>query len=120
MRVMVIVKATRDSEAGTMPSPELLAAMGAFNESLVKAGVMIDGAGLKASSHGARVGFSGEARPVSRGPFPNTPDLIAGYWVWKVASVDDAIAWAKKCPNPHPGHECHIEIRPMFEETDFL
>jgi hypothetical protein len=116
---MVIVKATTDSEAGRMPGPELLAAMGAFNEDLVKAGVMIDGAGLRASSHGARVGFVGDSRPVTKGPFPLTTDLTAGYWVWKVASLEEAIAWARKCPNPHPGHECHVEIRPMYDESDF-
>lgn len=119
MRVMVIVKATKDSEAGVMPSPELLAEMGAFNEELAKAGVMLDGAGLKASSHGARVQFSGASRSVVDGPFAETKELIAGYWVWQVKDLAEAIAWAKRCPHPHPGTDTHLEIRPLFEESDF-
>lgn len=119
MRVMVIVKANTQSEAGEMPGKDLLEAMGKFNEELIKAGVMLDGAGLKASSHGARVRFSGASRAVIKGPFPETKDLIAGYWVWKVNSLDEAIEWLQRCPNPHPGHEPEVEIRPLFEESDF-
>jgi hypothetical protein len=119
MRVMVIVKASRESEAGVMPSPELLAAMGKFNEELVKAGVMLDGAGLKASKHGARVRFSGSKRGVLDGPFAETKELVAGYWLWQVKSLDEAIEWLKRCPHPHPGHETEIEIRPLWEEADF-
>lgn len=120
MRVMVIIKATRDSEAGVMPSPELLAQMGAFNEALVKAGKMLDGAGLKPTSQGARVRFTGSSRTMLPGPFPDTRDLIAGYWVWEVDSLDDAIAWVKRCPHPHPGTDTEVEIRPLFEESDFV
>jgi len=119
MRVMVIVKATKDSEAGVMPSPQLLADMGKFNEQLVKAGVMLAGAGLKASSHGARVRFSGSNRSVTKGPFTESKDLIAGYWVWKVKDLAEAIEWLKKCPHPHPGTDTELEIRPLFEESDF-
>ena len=118
MRVMVIVKADEDSEAGVMPSEQLLTEMGAFNEELVKAGVMLDGDGLKPSSAGARVRFSGEKRTVIDGPFPETKELIAGYWIWQVDSLDEAIAWAKRCPNP-TGSESVIEIRPVFEAEDF-
>jgi len=118
MRVMVIVKASKDSEAGIMPKKKLLTAMGKFNEELVKAGVMLDGAGLKASANGARVRFSGALRTVVNGPFPEAKDLVAGYWLWKVKSLDDAIQWVKRCPNPHPG-DSEIEIRPLFEESDF-
>lgn len=119
MRVMVIVKATKDSEASLMPGPELLADMGKFNEELIKAGVMLDGAGLKASSHGARVRFSGSKRTVIDGPFTESKELIAGYWLWQVRSLEEAIEWLKRCPNPHPGHEPEVEIRPLFEEADF-
>jgi hypothetical protein len=118
MRVMVIVKATKDSEAGKMPTPDLLAAMGKYNEELIKAGIMIDGAGLWPTSNGARVRFSGASRTATKGPFPLTSDLIAGYWLWQVRSLDEAIEWLKKCPNPHP-EECELEIRQLFEESDF-
>ena len=118
MRVMVIVKASKDSEAGIMPGKELLTAMGKFNEELVKAGVMLDGAGLKASSNGARVRFSGAKRNVVDGPFAEAKELVAGYWLWKVKSLDEAIQWVKRCPNPHPG-DSEIEVRPLFEESDF-
>jgi hypothetical protein len=121
MRVMVIVKASKDSEAGVMPSAQLLSDMGKFNEELVKAGVMLDGAGLKASSHGARVriGTSPGDRKVIDGPFAETKELIAGYWIWQVQSLAEAIEWARRCPSPHPGTACEIEIRPLFESCDF-
>src|SRR5262245_31561242 len=102
MRFMVIVKATKDSEAGVLPSQELLAAMGKFNEELVKAGIMLAGEGLQASSKGARVEFKGDKRLVVDGPFPETKELIAGFWMWKCKSLDEAIDWAKRCPHPHP------------------
>jgi hypothetical protein len=118
MRVMVIVKANEESEAGVMPSEQLLREMGAFNEELVKAGVMLDGDGLKPSSEGARVRFSGSQRTVIDGPFVETKELIAGYWIWQVESLDEAIEWVKRCPNPMSG-ESEIEIRPIFEAEDF-
>jgi hypothetical protein len=118
MRVMVIVKANEESEAGVMPSEQLLTEMGAYNEELVKAGVMLDGDGLKPSSEGARVRFSGSQRTVIDGPFAETKELIAGYWIWKVESLDEAIEWVKRCPNPMSG-ESEIEIRPIFEAEDF-
>jgi hypothetical protein len=118
MRFMVIVKATKESEAGVMPSGELLAAMGRFNEELAKAGVMKAGEGLHASSKGARVKFSGEQRTVIDGPFAETKELIAGFWIWECKSLDEAIEWVKKCPNPH-NEETEIEIRQVFEATDF-
>ena len=118
MRVMVIVKANKDSEAGILPSTEILAAMGKYNEELVKAGVMLAGEGLQASSKGKRVRFSGEKPTVIDGPFAETKELIAGYWLWKVASLQEAIDWVKRCPNPHD-EECEIEIRPVFEAVDF-
>ena len=118
MRVMVLIKATEDSEAGVMPSEQLLTEMGAFNEELVKAGVMLDGDGLKPSSAGVRVRFSGEKRTVIDGPFAETKELIAGYWIWQVASLDEAIEWVKRCPNPMLG-ESEIEIRPIVEAEDF-
>ena len=118
MRVMVLVKATEESEAGVMPSEQLLREMGAFNEELVKAGVMLDGDGLKPSSEGVRVRFSGSQRSVIDGPFAETKELIAGYWIWQVASLDEAIEWVKRCPNPMEG-ESEIEIRPFFEAEDF-
>jgi len=114
---MVMVKATKDSEAGAMPSEQLLREMGQFNEELVKAGVMLAGEGLHPSSKGARVRFSGSERSVSRGPFQSN-DLIAGYWIWKVNSLDEAIDWVKRAPNPHPG-ESEIEIRQIFEAEEF-
>lgn len=118
MRVMVIVKATQDSEAGVMPSEQLLRDMGNYNEELVKAGLMLAGEGLHPSSKGARVKFSGEQRTVTDGPFAETKELIAGYWLWQVQSMAEAIAWVKRCPNPMPG-ESEIEIRPVFEAEDF-
>ena len=118
MRVMVLIKADQDSEAGVMPSEQLLTEMGAFNEELVKAGVMLAGDGLKPSSAGARVRFAGSQRMVTHGPFAETTELIAGYWVWQVASLDEAIEWVKRCPNPM-GVESEIEIRPLFEAEDF-
>jgi hypothetical protein len=119
MRVMVIVKATQDSEAGAMPPRQLLEDMGRFNEQLVKAGVMLDGAGLKASSHGARVRFAGTERSVRYGPFTEGRDLIAGFWLWQVKDLSEAVEWVKRCPHPHPGTDTEIEIRPLFEESDF-
>jgi hypothetical protein len=118
MRVMVMIKANEDSEAGVMPSEQLLTEMGAFNEELVKAGVMLDGDGLKPSSEGARVRFSGSQRTVIDGPFVETKELIAGYWIWQVESLDEAIEWVKRCPNPMNG-ESEVEIRPIFEAEDF-
>jgi hypothetical protein len=118
MRVMVIVKASKDSEAGVMPDTELLAAMGAFNETLVKAGVMLAGEGLHPSRKGVRVRFAGPSRTVIDGPFAETKELIAGFWLWQVRSMDEAIEWARRCPNPHP-EDCEIEIRPVFEAADF-
>ncbi len=118
MRFMVLVKATKDSEAGVMPDTKLLTEMGTFNEELVKAGVMLAGEGLHPSSKGARVKFSGSQRTVIDGPFPETKELIAGYWIWKVKSREEAIEWVKRCPNPHPG-ESEIEIRQIFESEDF-
>src|SRR5881392_4245937 len=119
MRFMVIVKASKDSEAGKMPSERMLTAMGAFKEQLVKAGVMQAGEGLQASSKGARVKFSGSKRSVTKGPFALTNDLVAGFWIWKVKSLDEAIEWAKKCPNPHEGGDSELEIRQVFEMEDF-
>ena len=118
MRVMVMVKATRDSEAGVMPSEQLLADMGRFNEELVKAGVMLAGEGLHPSSKGVRVKFSGDRRSVVDGPFAETRELIAGFWLWQVHSMDEAIEWVRRCPNPMPG-DSEIEIRPVFEAEDF-
>lgn len=118
MRVMVIVKATKDSEAGAMPSEELLAAMGRFNEELVQAGVMLAGEGLAPSAKGKRVRFSGAQRTVIDGPFAETKELIAGFWLWQVESMDEAVEWVKRCPNPMPG-ESEIEIRPVLEAEDF-
>lgn len=118
MRFMVIVKASKDSEAGKMPSEELLGAMAKFNEEMVKAGIMLDGAGLKPSSHGARIRFSGAKRTVIDGPFAETKELIAGYWIIQVKNKAEAIEWMKRCPNPHP-EDCEIEIRQFFEMEDF-
>ena len=118
MRVMVIVKATADSETGQLPSVELMQAMGLFNQQLMEAGVMVDGGGLKPSSHGARVAFNGPNREVKVGPFGNVPDLISGYWIWLVKDLDEAIAWVKRCPNPMPVPS-EIEIRPLYEMEDF-
>jgi hypothetical protein len=119
MRVMVIIKATEQSEAGEMPSEELLSQMTAFNEELVKAGVMLAGDGLHPSSEGARVAFSGSERKVIDGPFAETKELVSGYWVWQVKSMDEAIEWVKRIPNPDEGTEAIVEIRPVFEFEDF-
>ena len=119
MRFMVIVKATPSSEAGIMPSEKLLAAMGAFNEELVKAGVMLAGEGLQPSSKGVRVRIAGGTRTVIDGPFAETKELIAGFWLWQCKSKDEAIEWVKRCPDPMPGEESVIEIRQVFEADDF-
>ena len=120
MRVMVMVKATKNSEAGKLPSEKLFADMGKFNEELVKAGIMLDGDGLKPSSTGKRVRFSpGKQRTVIDGPFTETKELVAGYWVWQVKSIDEAVEWARRCPDPMPGEESEIEIRPFYEAEDF-
>jgi len=118
MRVMVMVKASKDSEAGLLPDMKLLADMGKFNEELVKAGVILAGEGLKPSSAGARVKFSGSSRSVVDGPFTETKELVAGFWLWQVRSMEEAIEWVRRCPNPHPD-DCEIEIRPVFEAEDF-
>lgn len=118
MKFMVIVKATKDSEAGVMPSEQLLTEMGKYNEELVKAGIMLAGEGLHPSSKGARVRFSGSKRTVIDGPFAETKELIAGFWLWQVKSREEAIEWVKRCPNPMPG-ESEIEIRQVFEAEDF-
>ena len=118
MRFMVMVKATKDSEAGTLPDEKLLAAMGKYNEELVNAGVMLAGEGLHPSSKGARVRFSGANRTVIDGPFTETKELVAGFWLWRVDSLEKAIEWVKRCPNPMPG-ESEIEIRQIFEAEDF-
>src|SRR5499426_2465259 len=118
MRFMILVKATKDSEAGVMPSQQLLTEMGKFNEELVKAGVMLAGEGLHPSSKGARVKFSGSKRSVIDGPFAETKELIAGFWLWQVKSKEEAIEWVKRCPNPH-NEETEVEIRPVFEAEDF-
>jgi hypothetical protein len=118
MRFMVIVKANQDSEAGVMPSTEMLTAMGKYNEELVKAGIMLAGDGLHPSSKGARVQFSGSKRTVIDGPFAETKELIAGFWIWQVRSLDEAIEWVKRCPNPMEGPS-EIEIRQIFEAEDF-
>ena len=119
MRVMAIVKASRDSEAGVMPTEKDLTEMGKFNEELVKAGVMLAGEGLHPSSKGKRVRFSGSKRTVIDGPFTETKELIAGFWLLQVKSMDEAVEWMKRCPNPMPGTESEIEIRPIFEADDF-
>ena len=119
MRFIVMVKATKDSEAGVLPDKKLLADMGKYNEELVKAGVMLAGEGLQASSKGARVRFSGSKRTVIDGPFPETKELIAGYWLFQVKSLEEAIEWVKRCPNPMPNQESEIEIRQVFESDDF-
>ena len=119
MRVMVMVKATADSEAGIMPGVQLLTEMGAFNEELLKAGVLLAGDGLHPSAKGARVRFSGASRTVIDGPFAETKELVAGYWLWQVRSMDEAIEWVKRCPNPFTQGESTIEIRPFYEAQDF-
>lgn len=117
MRVMVIVKASRESEAGALPDTEILTKMGKYNEELVKAGIMLAGEGLQPTSKGKRVRFSGNKRTVMDGPFTETKELIAGYWIWQVRSMEEAVEWLKRCPNPHPG-ESEVEIRPVFEAAD--
>jgi len=118
MRVMVLVKATTESEAGVLPTAEALTAMGRFNEALAKAGILESGDGLKPSSHGVRVRFSGDARTVIDGPFIETKELVAGFWIWNVSSLEEAIEWVRRCPNPMPG-ESDIEIRPFYSMEDF-
>jgi len=118
MRVMVMVKATKDSEAGVMPGTEMMAAMGRFNEELVKAGVMLAGEGLHPSARGVRVQFAGKSRTVVDGPFAETKELVAGFWLWQVSSMEEAIEWVRRCPNPMPG-DSEIEIRRVFEAEDF-
>jgi hypothetical protein len=118
MRVMVIVKASKASEAGEMPSEQLLAAMGKYNEELVKAGIMLAGEGLHPTSKGVRVRFAGNRRTVIDGPFTETKELIAGFWLWQVKSMEEAVEWLKRCPNPHD-EETDVEIRPVFEADDF-
>ncbi len=119
MRCMVLVKASKDSEAGVMPSEKLLSDMMKFNEELVKAGIMLAGEGLKPTSKAARVRFSGNQRTVIDGPFTETKELVAGYWLWQVKSLDEAIEWVKRCPNPMDAADSEIEIRPIFEAADF-
>lgn len=117
MRVMVIVKASKESEAGVLPDTEILTKMGKYNEELVKAGIMLAGEGLQPTSKGKRVRFSGDKRTVIDGPFTETKELIAGYWMWQVRSMEEAVEWLKRCPNPHPG-QSEVEIRPVFEAND--
>jgi hypothetical protein len=119
MRVMVIVKASKESEANVLPSEKDLAAMGAYNEELAKAGIMLAGEGLLSSAKGARVRFSGAKRTVIDGPFSETKELVAGFWIWNVKSMQEAIEWAKRCPNPMPGEESELEIRQVAEAEDF-
>jgi hypothetical protein len=118
MRVMVMVKATVDSEKGIMPTPQLLDAMGKFNQQLMDAGIMKSGDGLKPSSQGKRIAFEGAGRRVIDGPFAETKELVAGFWLWEVKDLDEAVAWVKRCPNPMPGPS-EIEIRPLYEMADF-
>ena len=118
MRVMVLVKATKDSEAGAMPSAELMEAMGRFNEELANAGIMLSGEGLHPSAKGKRIAFDGASRTVIDGPFAQTNELVAGFWMWQVKDMEEAVAWAKRCPNPMPGPS-EVEIRPVFEAADF-
>lgn len=119
MRFMMIVKASKDSEAGKMPSEELIGAMGKYNEELMKAGVLVDLSGLQPSSKGFRVKYSGSKVTVTDGPFPETKELVAGYWIINVKSREEAVEWAKRVPSPHPGQECEIEVRQFFEMEDF-
>ena len=119
MRFMVMVKATKNSEAGFMPSEQLLTEMGKYNEELAKAGIMLSGDGLQPSSKGARVRFSGKNRSVVDGPFAETKELVAGFWIWQCKSLQEAIEWVKRCPNPMPGEDSDIEIRQLFEAEDF-
>jgi len=119
MRVMVMVKATKNSEAGMLPDEKLFADMGRFNEELVKAGIMQSGDGLKPSKYGKRVRFGGPKKSVVDGPFAETKELVAGFWIWKVNSIEEAVEWVKRCPDPMPGEESEIEIRPFYELEDF-
>ena len=119
MKVMVIVKATKNSEAGAMPSEQLLAEMGKYNEELVKAGIMLAGDGLHPSRSGKRIRFSTGKRTVVDGPFTETKELIAGYWIWQVRSMEEAVEWARRCPDPMPGEDAELELRPIFEAEDF-
>ena len=119
MRVMVIVKATKNSEAGILPSEKLLADMGKYNEELVKAGIMLAGEGIHPSSKGKRVRLGGSKRTVIDGPFSETKELVAGFWLWQVKSLEEAVEWVKRCPDPMPGEETEIEIRPVFSPEDF-
>lgn len=119
MKVVVFVKATKNSEAGVMPTTELITAMMNYNEELVKAGIMKGGDGLKPSAKGARIRFDGDARTVTNGPFAETSELVAGYWLWEVKDMAEAIAWAKRCPSPMPGEVSDLEIRPVYEPEDF-
>ena len=119
MRVMVMVKATKNSEKGLLPSAKLLEDMGKFNEELIKAGIMLAGDGLRASSAGKRVVLDGGKKTIVDGPFAETKELVAGYWIWQVRSIEEAVEWAKRCPDPMPGEEGVLEIRPLFEAEDF-
>jgi hypothetical protein len=119
MRVMVIVKATKNSEAGVMPGEKLLSEMGKFNEELVKAGVMLAGDGLHPSKRGKRIKFAGNKRTVIDGPFAETKELVSGFWIWQVKSIEEAVEWARRCPDPMPGEEAELEIRPIFAPEDF-
>ncbi len=119
MRVMVMVKATKNSEAGVMPDEKLLAAMGKYNEELVKAGVMLGGEGLHPSTKGKRIVFSGGKKSIVDGPFAETKELIAGYWLWQVKDMEEALEWLRRCPDPMPGEESILEVRPVFEAEDF-
>lgn len=119
MKVMVMVKATKNSEAGQMPSEALLAQMGAYNEQLAKAGIMLAGEGLHPSRRGKRIRFSGNKRTVLDGPFTETKELIAGFWIWHVQSMEEAVEWARRCPDPMPGEDAELELRPIFEAEDF-
>ncbi len=118
MRVIVFVKATEDSESGALPAPEMLEAMGKFNQALIEAGIMQSGDGLKPTSHAKRIAFDGLGRTVIGGPFAETKELVAGFWLWNVKDMDEAVAWVKRCPNPMPGPS-EIEVRPLYEMTDF-
>jgi hypothetical protein len=119
MRLMVIVKATKNSEAGILPSEEMLNEMGRYNEELVKAGIMVSGDGLQPSTKGKRVVFSGNSRTVVDGPFAEAKELVAGFWIWQVKSMEEALAWVRRCPDPMPGEEAVLELRPLFEIADF-